>query len=160
MKTIAILLVLTVLVAGTAIGYLYMSSNVSISEIRVIAVDAASQTEMFENLKLQMEQDRLIGTKFADLNSQNAEDYVFYQYNVTLQNDTAVDAEVAEIRIQPLDGDVLQIGDTQKHNIGSGSSGTVSGTILTKKEMHNVREITVSFHIWGLPFTLKRAYGE
>lgn len=160
MKTVAILLVLTVLVAGTAIGYLYMSSNVTIDHVNVVAVDGADQTELFENLKGQIRENRLIGTPFQTADLGEADEYVFYRYTVTLKNDTAVKAEAAELQITPLEGDVLQMGDTEEHVIRAGTTGEITGVLLTGKDSKNVRELTVSFYIWGLPFTLKTTYGK
>jgi hypothetical protein len=30
-----------------------------------------------------------------------------------------------------------------------------TATILTEKNMHAIREVTITYYIWGVPFTMK-----
>ena len=39
-----------------------------------------------------------------------------------------------------------------RRSLSSGQSMDLSATILTGKQTHNARELTVSYYIWGLPF--------
>ena len=76
---------------------------------------------------------------------------MFYTYTVRITNRSFLPVEVIELQVTPISGDFLQIGDLEEHSLASGSSLDLSATILTGKQSHNVRELTVSYYIWGLP---------
>ena len=84
--------------------------------------------------------------------------YQFYSYTVRLKNNTFLNAEAVELTVSPMNGDILQIGDTEMHTLRAQTSGDISAMILTAKGMHNVRELTVSWYFWGLPFSVRFPY--
>ncbi len=60
----------------------------------------------------------------------------------------------------PMEGDVLQLGDTEPHSLDSGRDADLSATILTARGMHSVREATVTYYFWGIPFSTKLTVGK
>ena len=75
-----------------------------------------------------------------------------------LRNDTFVRAETVQIQIAPMNGDVLQTAENAPGQIPARGTGEVRATILTRKNMHNVREIMVTYYLWGMPFSLRTTY--
>ena len=57
-------------------------------------------------------------------------------------------------------GDVLVIGDTAEHKLPAQDSADLSATILTSRSMHSVREATVTWYVWGLPFSARLTLGK
>ena len=64
-------------------------------------------------------------------------------------------AEEAEIQITPGAGDILQVGETQPVDIPAHETGYVRAVLLTQKDSTSIRELTVTYYIWGLPFTVR-----
>ena len=59
-----------------------------------------------------------------------------------------------------MSGDILMIGDTAEHNVPAQSSSELSATVLTSRSMHSVREATVTWYVWGLPFSARLTLGK
>ena len=158
MRAAAIILLVLCLAAAGLTGYLYFNANVIVTEVSCVAADAADQAEMFAQLKAAAGNGTFTGTPFDTEEIGSAEDYLFYTYTVRVNNGSFVDAEVAEIQVTPMSGDVLQTGESAPRKIPARSEGTIQTTILTRKGSHNVREMTVTWYLWGLPFSAKAAY--
>jgi hypothetical protein len=73
--------------------------------------------------------------------------------SLKITNKTFLKAEVVEVSVTPMDGDMLQMGQNQAVDLDSGKSIGLTTTILTTKEGHNVREGTVTYYFWGIPFS-------
>ena len=156
MKYIAILSVLVLIVALVGVGYLYMNANIAVEAVSVIATDALSQEALFNELKNQVRLGAVIGTPYvgaAELSG--PEDYQFYTYTVRLRNDCSVPADMIELQVTPMAGDILQIGSTADVKLPAGQTADITATILTDVNMHAIREVTVTYYIWGVPFTMK-----
>ncbi len=110
----------------------------------------------------------MVGTPFSNTVSLSApEDYQFCIYTVRLKNNCRIPAEMVELQISPMAGDVLQIGSAMQLNdslqIGTapaitvqpGSTADATAVLLTSANMHAIREVTVTYYMWGIPFTLK-----
>ena len=68
-------------------------------------------------------------------------------------------ADMVEVQVTPMDGDVMQLGVEGAHALPKRTTGDIQATILTKLGMHSVREINISYYMWGIPFHLKTTYG-
>ena len=160
MKPFAIILIILVLAATAGLAWLYLSANLVITFDSCIATDGVTQSDYFDQLKKQVAGGSFIGTVYDSKDLQTADQYQFLTYTVTLDNRAFLKAEAAEIRITPMQGDVLMIGDQQEHSVPSGKKATLSATILTAREMHSVREATVTWYFWGIPFSEKLTLGQ
>ena len=160
MKPVAIILLVICLacVAGTA--YLYLDANLTVTDIRCTAYAAEDQAATFQELKKQLLSETFVGVPFDTEDLGEAEDYQFYDYTVTLRNATFLKAEIIEIQITPMKGDVLQLSDLSPHDLAPRSQGSLSATILTPKSMHNVREMTLTYYLGGLPFSERLTYSD
>ena len=160
MKPFAIILIILLLAAVVGIGWLYFSANLTVTFDACIATDGVTQVEYFDQLKKQVTSGSFIGILYGGKDLQAADQYQFLTYTVTLDNHAFLKAETAEIRITPMQGDVLMIGDGQEHSEPAGKKGTLSATILTARDVHSVREATVTWYFWGIPFSEKLTLGQ
>ena len=152
MKTAAILMLVVCLAALGGVGYLYITASVTVEPLEVIAADAVSQAETYAQLKAAVDNNTFVGTLFSRDPLESPDNDVFYTYTVRVTNRSFLPAELLELQVAPMSGDFLQMGDPDAHDLPSGRSLDLSATILTGKQSHNVRELTVSYYIWGLPF--------
>ena len=160
MKYIAILTVLLLIASLIGVGYLYLTSNVTVEAIGVVAVEASTQPEMFERLRQQVENQSVIGTAFTTQPLQDISNYQFYTYTIRLKNNCFVKADMVEVQVTPMTGDVLQLADESARALPARTTGDLSATILTDVNMHSVRELNISYYMWGVPFTIRTTYGH
>ena len=160
MKPLGIILIILVLVAVVAVGYLYLNAKLDITFKECIATDGITQIDFFDNLKSKVDASTFIGTRFTNNELTTADQYQFLTYTLHFNNHSFLKAEVIELRITPMGSDVLQVGDEVPHDLPSGRQTDLSAMILTTREMHSVREATVSYYIWGIPFTAKLTLGK
>ena len=92
--------------------------------------------------------------------STGPEDYLFYTWNIHLENKSFLPIDTIEIQVTPMSGDVLLIGDTANHTLDRKDSADLSATVLTARSSHSVREAIVSWYVWGLPFSTRVTLGK
>lgn len=160
MKAIAILMVIALVVAVCGVGYLYMTANVSVVAVGMTATEATVQQATFDKLKTDLVQNSLIGTSFQnDTELGEAQAYQFYTYTVRLRNFSMLTCDMVELQVTPREGDVLQMGNEQSKALSAGATGDISATVLTSVESLPVRELIITYYVWGIPFTVKTTYG-
>ena len=159
LKIIAIAMVVLVVAALGIVGYFYATATVRISAFKAEGVQAAGQAAYFDTLKASAEDGSFIGTLYSGAPTGTADDYVFITYTVRLRNDCLVPLDTIELQVVPADGDVLQIGDTTVHSLAARSEGDLQATILTAKDNHSIRELVVTFYVWGVSFQIRETYG-
>ena len=160
MKPFAIILIILVLLAVVAVGYLYFSARLDIRFETCIATDGITQVDYFNTLKSRVESSTFVGTRYSNEELGTADQYQFLTYTVRLDNHSFLKAELIEIRVTGMPGDILQIGEESVHDLPSGNQMDLSATILTSRSSHSVREATVSYYFWGIPFTTKLTFGK
>ena len=160
MKAFAIFLIVLVLAAVIGVGWLYLNARIDIRFDSCIANDGYTQAEVFNNVRTKLKNDTFIGTRFTNEELGTADQYQFLTYTIHVNNHSFLKAEVIEIRITPMQGDVLQIGEETPHDLPSGRQADLSATILSDRNMHSVREATVTWYFWGLPFSEKLTLGR
>lgn len=156
MKYFAILTVLILIVTLVGVGYMYMTANIFVDAVGVVATEAATQPVQFAELRQQLRLGAVTGTPFVQAQELlDAENYQFLTYTVRLKNDTAVTADMVELQVTPMAGDILQIGSYHDVKLPAGQTADATATILTDRNMHSIREVTVTYYIWGVPFSMK-----
>ena len=160
MKYLAMFMVLVLLAAVVGVGWLYMTSTITVEAARVVAMEATAQESYFRQLKEQMASGHVIGTQYTQEPLGSPTDYQFYTYTIRLKNNTFLTADMVELQVTPMTGDVLQIGDDTARALAAHSTGDIQATILTDVNMHSVRELNITYYMWGMPFTLRTTYGN
>ncbi len=160
MKYAAIAAVLLLIACLIGVGYLYLTTNVTVEAIGVVAVEAATQPDLFNQLRQQVEDQSVIGTAFTTAPLSDAANYQFYTYTIRLKNNCFVTADMVEVQVTPMQGDVLQLADEAARALPARTTGDLGATILTDVNMHSVRELNISYYMWGVPFTIRTTYGH
>lgn len=160
MKAVAVILIVLVIAAVGGIGYLYLNANLTASFESCIVTDTVTQADYFGQLKSQLASDTFTGALFRDTEPGSPEEYQFMTYTVRLRNNAFLDAEVIELRITPMEGDLLQIGTSEEYSLKPGRTMDLSATILSARNSHSIREGTVTCYFWGIPFSTKLTLGR
>lgn len=161
LKITAIISFTLLLVMICLVGYLFLSSEVAVTNISAQGVSAGNNPEAFEKLKNSIADGTFQGTMFQKpLEWKEASDYVYIEYNVTLQNNCLIPIDMIEVQIVPQSTDILQTADLDVHSLDLKSEGNLKACILSPKDAHPVREIIVTYYVWGVSFSLRTTYGS
>lgn len=158
LKIGAIAAVSLLLVMVLLVGYLFLTAEVVVSNISSVGV--SPDETAFEQIQASVEDGTFIGTLYQKpLEWKNAEDYVLLTYTLRIRNDCLVPIDMIEAQVVPQSTDILQLGDLAVHSLNMKSEGDLSVSILAPKDTHPVREIVVTYYVWGVGFSLKATYG-
>ena len=160
LKHAAIITVLLLIAALIGVGALYLTSNVTVEAVGVITVEAEAQPQLFAQLQEQQRSGYVTGTPYSTDPIGSAENYQFYTYTVRLKNNCFLTADMVELQVTPMTGDVMQLGDFGAKALSARATGDIQATILTDINMHAVRELNVTYYMWGIPLTLRTTYGN
>lgn len=162
MKYFAILSALILLLTLVGVGYLYMTTGIFVEASGVVTVQASTEPALFASLRDQVRLGAVVGTTFTGQTElRDAQDYQFCIYTVRLRNNCRVQAESVEVQVSPMTGDVLQFTGNDYVSVPTlvsvpvGGTNEASAVVLTTAGNHSIREVTVTFYMWGIPFTLK-----
>lgn len=158
MKPAAIIALILFLAALGGVGYLYTTCQITVVDVGAQATAAADQPTLFDELKTQQERQEVIGTSYSKEELTAPEDYQFLTYSIRLSNTCFIPADNVEVQVTPMAGDVLQIGDTAIRTLPARATGDISATILTHAGSQPVRELMVTYYLWGIPFSVRTMY--
>ena len=158
LKFAAIASVSLLLVMAVMVGYLFLTA-----EVQVVAVSAQgvplNETEL-ERIKNAVEEDTFTGTLYQKpLEWGTASDYVFLDYTIRIRNNCLVPIDMIEVQVVPQSSDILQTADLEVHSLDLKSEGDLKVRILAPKDTHSIREIIVTYYVWGVSFSLKTTHG-
>lgn len=150
-------MVLVLLTAGV-LGYGLFNTSLQVTGKALDVIPASQRAGEFEALKGSVERNSLIGTILKKDPLGSAEEYSYYMYTLRLHNPGLVDAEMVELQIAPMNQDVLFYGETQEIVIPAQGTRDVWCVLLTKGTPHAVRDIYVTYYLWGHPHEVKFTY--
>ena len=160
LKIAAIASVSLLIVMALMVGYLFLTAEVRVTSVAVEGVSAADDPAAFEALKTSVVDETFQGTlSQKPLEWGEAGDYVYLNYTLRLRNDCLVPIDMIEVQVVPQATDILQIGDFTVKSLDPKSEGDLSVRILVPKDTHSVRELIVTYYVWGVSFNLKTTYG-
>jgi len=160
LKTAAVILLALVLLAGGLLGYALFHTDLQVVGKALQALPASEREAQFDALRSAVAHQSLQGTllKSGELGVKEA--YTYYIYTLRLKNACLVPAEMVEMQIMPTDADVLFYGDTQEVIIPPGQTKDVWCVLLTEGAPHSVRELCVTYYLWGHPQKVKFTYDD
>ena len=167
MKKIAIFLAIIALAMSGLTLYGISQASLQVQAEDVLVVPADTQPAEFERLMALMDIDAVRGTVFDKKVTGNAADYSILRYTLKVKNGGLVGAKMLETMVLPVSGDVLCYSqqDAQGRDVNEavhlapGQETRLYCYLLTRRGMHAVRELHLSYYIWGHPFLVKVTYG-
>ena len=147
-----------VLAAAGCLGYALFNTNLHVVGKSLEVLPAAQRTAEFDALKSAMQRQSLLGTVLKTGEIGAAEEYTYYNYTLRLENKCLIPAEMVELQISPMDSDVLFYCDTKETIIPAGETRDVWCVLLTKGTPHAVRDIYITYYLWGHPQEVKYTY--
>ena len=159
LKSAMIVMIALVVLTLALVGYFFASAKVTIAAYNAGGGIATGNQALFDQIKAQVAKDAFIGTQFKKEPLGNAEDYAFITYTLRLSNQCLVPIDMIEVQVVPGTSDVLQIGDLAVHSLDAKTQGDITATILTAKDSHAIRELIVTYYVWGVSFTIRTTYG-
>ncbi|MCL1855169.1 MAG: hypothetical protein FWF86_05495 [Clostridia bacterium] len=160
LKYTAVLMVILLVLSLLLVGYFFMTANVSIVAFKAQGAQVAEAPELFGELKASVENRTFRGTYFSTEPLEEAEKYALITYTLRISNDCLVPIDMIEVQVVPNPVDVLQLGDQAVRSLPPKSQGDITATILTLKESHSVRELLVTYYVWGVSFTIQETYRD
>lgn len=161
LKFAAIASVSLLVVMVLLVGYLFMTAEVQVIGISAKGVSAANDPQAFENLKAAIEEDTFYGTLYQKpLEWKDASEYVYLTYTLRLRNNCLVPIDMIEVQVVPQSGDILQVADLAIKSLDLKSEGDLTVQILAPKDTHPIREMIVTYYLWGVSGNVKTIYGQ
>ena len=124
---------------------------------------AAEHEAEFLRLEKALKNNSLIGTAYMQNIEGAASEYNLVIYTVTLRNKGLLPAQMTEMVVSPADNDVLCYtdgsaqGDIPDITVPAGGAATIRCVLLTRAQARQttVRDLYISYYIWGNPFTIR-----
>lgn len=158
MKTAAIVLIVLVLLVGGALCWGLFHTDLEIIGKGLETLNGAERQEDFERLRTAVDRQSLTGTVFKSDALGAPSEYSFYMYTLRLKNSGLVPAEMVEVQISPFSGDVLFYGEEGEIDLSPGQVRDVWCVLLTKGAPSPIRDIYVTYYLWGHPQEVKFTY--
>lgn len=166
MKKLAIvLIVLVVLCFGGLFAFRVhnmLQSNLQVTGCEVYVYCPAENEAwlaQFEKDKISFERNALIGTQFQQGTLGEPSEYEYWQYSMTVKNNSFIDAEMVEVQIAGENADVFYFGETGKVDVPAREERNIWFILLTDKNgasrNNTVRNIYLTYYMQGNPKEVK-----
>lgn len=160
MKALAVFLTVLVLISAGCLYYGLSNAHLEVVGKGLQVLPAQERSAQFEALRDAIAKQTMQGTLLNNSPLSDASDYTYYIYSLRLKNPGLVSAEMVELQIAPTDADILFYGDTEEMVIPAGQSRDVWCVLLTKGTPLPIREIYITYYIWGHPMEMRYTYDE
>lgn len=149
------------LVMVLLVGYLFLTAEVTVVDISAQGISCGNDPEAFEKLKTSVEEGTFQGTLFQKpLEWKDASDYVYLTYTIRLRNNCLVPIDMVEAQVVPQSTDILQMGSLDVRSLDLKSEGEFQVQILAPKDTHPVREMIVTYYLWGVSGRIETLFGQ
>ena len=159
LKFAAIASVSLLLVMVGLVGYLFLTAEVQIIDIQAQGI--AVEPSELEQLKQSIEDQTFYGTLYhKPLEWKDASEYINLTYTLRLRNNCLVPIDMIEVQVIPQTDDILQKADLKVKSLDLKSEGEIQVQILAPRNTHPIREMLVTYYLWGVSGNLKTVYGQ
>ena len=149
------------LVMVLLVGYLFLTAEVQVVDISAQGIPCSNDPAAFEKLKISVEEGTFQGTLFQKpLAWKDASEYVYLTYTIRLRNNCLVPIDMVEAQVVPQSTDILQLGSIEVRSLDLKSEGELQVQVLAPKDTHAVREMIVTYYLWGVSGRLKTVFGQ
>jgi hypothetical protein len=159
LKYLTLFLVALLIVLVVVVGYFFFTAKVTVADCDITGSAATAQPELFAQVKQYAALDAFQGTLFTQEAVGDASEYAFITYTIRLSNQCLVPIDMIEVQVVPQEGDMLQIGNYEVRSLQPKTKDSVSATILTKKDSHSVRDVLITYYVWGVSFSIRYTCG-
>ena len=160
LKYVAIFMGILLVISLLLVWYFFTTASVSIVAYGAKGVPCAEDREAFEKIKTALNEETFIGTRFSFEPLGEAEEYALITYTVRLSNQCLVPIDMIEIQIVPDPTDVAQIGNMAVQSLPAKTQGEFTATVLVPAGSHSVRQIIVTYYVWGAGFDVRTTYKD
>lgn len=161
LKFAAIASVSLLLVMVLLVGYLFMTAQIEVIDITAQGISLANDPQAFETLKASIEEETFYGTLYQKpLEWKDASEYIYLTYTLRIRNHCLVPIDMIEVQVVPQSEDILQMPDLQVKSLDLKSEGDLTVQILAPKDTHPIREMIVTYYLWGVSGNVKTVYGQ
>lgn len=166
MKRAAAFLLVLALVMGGITLWGFANARLDLKAGTARALSAEEFALRFPRLCDQLANGAVRGVTYTDTLAGSADDYTILEYTITVSNRGFVKAQMLEAVVVPLRGDMLCYSQQEAQDrdvnasidVPAGRQIQLKCYLLTRKDLHAVRDIQVSYYIWGNPFIMKLQY--
>ena len=158
MKKAAVVLIVLVLLLTAAIGYELFRTTLQVTGKNVQVFPATERESEFSALQRAADNNAVQGTLLRRVEWQGAENYTYHVYTLRLKNPGLIRAEMVELQIAPIPEDILFYGEGGEVTLGPGETKDLSIVLLTEGQPHPVRDIKITYYLWGHPQEVKFTY--
>lgn len=159
-KFAAIASVSLLLVMAVMVGYLFLTAEVQVVSIDAQGIPVGNDPAAFELLKKAIDEKTFVGTLYQKpLEWQDASDYVYLEYTLRIRNNCLVPIDMIEVQVIPHSDDILQTVDLGVRSLDLKSEGDLKVRVLAPKDTHPIREMIVTYYVWGVSFSLRTTFG-
>ena len=160
LKIGAIAAVAMLLVMLLMLGYLFMSAEITVSVTGAQSSPAATDNRFMEH-RTAIDEQTFIGTVYNKPDHwKDASQYAYVTYTVHVKNGCLVPIETIEVQVVPMPTDVAQLTTWQEAALPANSEGDLTATILTHATGTPIREMIVTYYVWGVSFQVRTMAGE
>lgn len=158
MRAAAFITALIMLVCVGTVVYEVCNADLKLTGKLFQRIPAVQRQEEFAVLRTQVERGALPGIMYSDTVLTGPEDYDYYIYTIRLQNSGLIAAEDVEVTVTPIANDILMYAEEAPVTIAPGTSRDVWCVLLTKSSPHSIRDIHVTYYLWGNRQEVKMTY--
>ena len=159
LKYLMLFMIALLIVVLVVVGFFFFTAKVTVADCAIEGGSATLQPDVFQQIKQYTALDAFQGTVFSQDPIGEAADYAFITYTLQLSNQCLVPVDMIEVQVIPKSGDVVQIGNFTVKALAAKSSGSVSATIMTAKDSHSVRDVLITYYVWGVSFSIRYTCG-
>ena len=167
MKKVAITLAVIALLLAGATLWGVSQATLQVKPLDALSMNADTPLAEFERLMALLDHNAVRGTVFDPVVTGDPADYSILRYTLRVRNNGLLPAKMLEAMVVPVAGDVLCYSqqDAQGQDInqplilGPRQEADLHCYLLTRRNLHPVRELRVTYYIWGHPFLVKVTYG-
>ncbi len=167
MSAVALVLVVCVLAAGGLVMYAAVNTTLAVELRQVQVIPASERPDEYARWQTALIRQAAQGTAFEGTMTGTAQDYAFFVYTVDVSNRGLISARMAELQVVPVEGDVLAYSPAASlyrnvnvpEDIPAGGTRAVQCILLTRANSNAVRDLYLTYYIWGRPHTIRLTYG-
>ena len=159
LKVTAIAAIALLLVMVSLVAYLFLTAEVQV--VNISAEGKEINAEDFDALKTAIDQETFYGTLYQKpFEWKASSEYVRLTYKIKLRNNCLVPIDMIEVQVVPQADDILQFPDLDVKSLDLKSEGVIETSILAPKNTHSIRDMIVTYYLWGVSGNLKTVYGQ